>query len=350
MNPALMRASLDLLHFSGLSRAGSALFGGEGAIFMLHHVRPQDAQPRAFAPNAGLDVTPEFLDAVIGFVKARGWELISLREAAGRLAEGALERPFAVFTLDDGFRDNLEHALPVFAAHECPFTIFIAPDYADGEGELWWDALERAIAGNREIRPGLAGMPGTIACATDEARQAAWERLYWPVRGMEQHAQRRWIREFAPRHGVDLAALCREQIMGWEEIRRIAAHPLCSIGAHTMRHYAVSMLDEDEARHEMAASRARLEAELGKVVDTFAYPYGDEGSAGRRDFRLAAETGFVAAVTTRKGLVHAEHAGHLMALPRVSLNGFYQKIRYVDALLTGTPFALFNRLRRLNVA
>ncbi len=350
MNPALMRASLDFLHYSGLSRAGAPLFGGAGAIFMLHHVRPQKATESTFAPNAGLDVTPEFLDAVIGFVKARGWELISLRDAARRLAGGALERPFAVFTLDDGFRDNLEHALPVFAAQECPFTIFIAPDYADGKGELWWDALERAMAQNEEIRPGLEGLPEVLSCAGDAERQAAWDALYWPVRGMEQHAQRRWIREFSSRHGVDLAALCREQVMGWEEIRQIAAHPLCSIGAHTMRHYALSLLPEDEARHEMAASRARLEAELGEVVDTFAYPYGDEETAGRRDFRLAAELGFAAAVTTRKGLLHAGHADHLTALPRVSLNGFYQKIRYVDALLTGTPFALFNGLRRLKVA
>jgi len=28
-----------------------------------------------FAPNAGLEVTPEFLDAVISFVKLRGYDL-----------------------------------------------------------------------------------------------------------------------------------------------------------------------------------------------------------------------------------------------------------------------------------
>jgi len=350
MKAGMFRTSLDILHYSGLSRAAAPLFGGVGAIFMLHHVRPHDGGASGFAPNAGLDVSPDFLDAVIGFVRARGWDLVSLEEAARRLREKEFGRKFAVFTLDDGFRDNLTHALPVFRARQCPFTVFVAPDYADGKGELWWEALEIAIAENDEIRPELTGLPDVMECAGEEKKQAAWDALYWPVRRMGEHAQRRWIRSFAARHGVDLAKLCRARIMNWDEIRQMAGDPLCDMGAHTLRHYALARLDEEQARHEIVASRARLEAELGVAVTTFAYPYGDAGSAGRRDFDLVARAGFAAAVTTRKGLVRAAHAARLTALPRVSLNGFYQKIRYVDVLLTGLPFALFNGLGKLKVA
>jgi len=350
MKPGIFRASLDFFHYSGISRAARPLTGGAGAIFMLHHVRPAPAGERDFAPNAGLDVTPEFLDAVISFVKARGWRLVSLEEAARLLRERDFDRPFAAFTLDDGFRDNRQHALEVFARHDCPFTIFIAPKYADGQGELWWDALEEAIAGNGVIYPGIPGLPEKITCLDDAARQRAWDQLYWPVRSMPQHDQRRWIRRFAPAHGVDLEALCRREIMGWEEIREIAAHPLCTIGAHTMNHFALRLLDDKEAFSEMVLSKARLEEELGREIRTFAYPYGDATTAGPRDFALAGRAGFDVAVTTRKGLLYEQHRDHLMALPRVSLNGFYQKIRYLDVLLSGAPFMLFNRLRKVNVA
>ena len=350
MKPSVFRTGLDLLHYSGLSRLARPFTGGSGAIFMLHHVRPPRGR-EGFAPNAGLDVTPEFLDAVIGFVKARGWRLLSLEDAAEELRGGAWhEAPFAVFTLDDGFRDNLEYALPVFRRHDCPFTVFAAPAYVDGRGELWWDALEEVIATSEVVRPGLEGVPAELPTRTDEERRAAWEAVYWPVRGMEQHAQREWIRRFADAHGIDLEALCRREVMGWDELRRLAADPLCTIGAHTVHHYAVALLDADEAFAEMTESKARLEDELGEPVRTFAYPYGDAGSAGPRDFTLAARAGFDVAVTTRKGLVYPEHADHLMALPRVSLNGFYQKIRYVDVLLSGAPFVLFNGLKRLDVA
>ena len=137
--------------------------------------------------------------------------------------------------------------------------------------------------------------------------------------------------------------------MTWDELRQIAKDPLCSIGAHTTNHYAVSQLSEDEALAEMAGSADRIEAELGTRPRYFAYPYGDEASAGPRDFALAAKAGFRAAITTRKGMIYPTHKEHLMALPRVSLSGGYQQLRYVKTLLSGVPFALFNGLRTVNV-
>jgi peptidoglycan/xylan/chitin deacetylase (PgdA/CDA1 family) len=80
-------------------------------------------------------------------------------------------------------------------------------------------------------------------------------------------------------------------------------------------------------------------------IKVFAYPYGDELSASQRDFEIIRNLGFVAAVTTRKGLIYDEHRNALTALPRVSLNGGYQKLRYLDTLLTGAPFVLWNAIR-----
>ena len=75
---------------------------------------------------------------------------------------------------------------------------------------------------------------------------------------------------------------------------------------------------------------------------SFAYPYGDAFSCGPRDFALIADSGFTVAVTTRKGLLAPRHAAALTALPRLSLNGSYQKLRHVETLLSGVPFSLWN--------
>jgi peptidoglycan/xylan/chitin deacetylase (PgdA/CDA1 family) len=85
-----------------------------------------------------------------------------------------------------------------------------------------------------------------------------------------------------------------------------------------------------------------MEAELGRPCRHFAYPYGDPGSAGERDYRLTAEAGFASAVTTRRGLIKAKHKDVPTGLPRLSLNGDYQDVRYLDALLTGLPFAMLD--------
>jgi len=348
---AILKTSLDVLYYSGASQVLRGILGGRGAIFMLHHVRPGGGLQRGFAPNAGLEVTPGFLDDVINLVAARGFDLVSLDQAVARtIGENPGGRPFAAFTLDDGYRDNLIHARPVFRKHNCPFTIFVTPGISDGACELWWRGLEAAIAGASLIDTEIGGQHFRLPTVTDAQKQQAWQRLYWPVRGLDQKFQRKWIRNFCAQHGVNLDAICRAEAMDWDDLRLMAADPLCTMGAHTMQHYAVSQLSEADALAEMTRSADRIAQELGKRPLYFAYPYGDADSAGVRDFQLAAKAGFKAAVTTRKGLVFSGHRHHLTALPRVSLAGHYQKLRYVEVLLSGAAFALFNGFKRLNVA
>jgi peptidoglycan/xylan/chitin deacetylase (PgdA/CDA1 family) len=346
---AILKTSLDMLFYSGASQALRGMFGGMGAIFMLHHIRPGGGLQDGFAPNAGLEITPEFLDAVIGLAQERGYDLLALDEAVNRVKEGRRGRPFVVFTIDDGYRDNLVHAWPIFRKRKCPFTIFVSPAITDGKGMLWWRGLEAAIASDTRITSPFPGQ-GTFDISTDAEKQNAWEKLYWLVRAMPEAEQRGWIRRICESQGISLEAMCRAEAMTWDELRDIAADPLCAIGAHTTNHYAMAKLPADQALKEAVDSRDRIEQELGKRPNLFAYPYGDESSAGPRDFALMREAGFDAALTTRKGVVYRSHKDHLMGLPRVSLNGGFQKARYVDVMLSGSAFAIWNGFRRLNVA
>ncbi len=129
--------------------------------------------------------------------------------------------------------------------------------------------------------------------------------------------------------------------MDWNEIRDLARDPLVTIGAHTCRHFAVAKLSEDEARAEISGSVARIEHELNRPCRHFSFPYGDRCSAGPRDFAIARALGLETAVTTHKDVVRAD--ADLFGLPRISLNGDYQEARYVEVMMTGVPFALFDR-------
>ncbi len=138
--------------------------------------------------------------------------------------------------------------------------------------------------------------------------------------------------------------------MDWREIETLARHPLATIGAHTLSHPRLARLDAAEMRTELGAARTILEERLGSPVPHLAYPVGDSGSAGPREFQAATAFGYASAVTTRPGLVYPEHARHPTALPRVSVNGLWQDLRHLEVLLSGAAFALWNRGRRLNVA
>ena len=66
-----------------------------------------------------------------------------------------------------------------------------------------------------------------------------------------------------------------------------------------MNYPVLSNLDEIAARREMKMGQAVAEAALGAKPVHFAYPYGIKGSYGRREILLAAEAGFVTAVSAQ---------------------------------------------------
>ncbi len=349
MKTAMMKAAMSGLYHTGAHRLLAPYTQGIGVIFTLHHVRPEPDQPRAFAPNRLLEVTPDFLDAVLDQVQEAGLDVLSLDEAAQRLKEGD-DRRFACFTFDDGYRDNLEYAYPLFKRRSLPLTLYVPTDYPDGNGELWWLALEEIVARADEIELCRNGALWRLPTVTLPGKTRAFEEIYWWLRLLDEATQRRVVRVLADRYEVDMAADCSKLVMRWDEIRTMAADPLVTIGAHTKGHFAMSKLSEQRAADEMIGSADRIEQELGVRPIHFSFPYGDPGSAGPRDFALARQAGFKTAVTTRKGMLFGAHRRYLSALPRVSLNGEYQSLTYTALYLSGAPFALWNRFQHINAA
>ncbi|WJR78945.1 polysaccharide deacetylase family protein [Bradyrhizobium sp. NP1] len=346
---AVIRAGLGALYFSGAHHLLRPIFAGVGAVFMLHHVRP--AREMAFQPNRHLEVTPEFLRVVLAHLRSRDIDIVTMDEVHRRLVERDFSRRFASFTFDDGYRDNRDFALPVMREFDAPFTVYVASDFAEGSGRLWWIALERAIAKASAIEIGFAGAPTRLDATTPAAKQAAYDRLHDWLRALPTEADlRREIGALCARHGIDEAAICRELCLSWDELKPFAREALVGIGAHTITHCNLAGQSEAVAMEEMAQSRARIETALGRSVTHLAYPYGDRIAAGQREFALARAAGFKTAVTTRPGMMFRESADHLTALPRVSLNGNYQDARILPVLTSGAATAMWNGFRRVDAA
>ena len=333
---------LSALHYSGADSMLAPFTRGIGAIFVLHHVSAE--KPGRFEPNRIRKVAPQFLELVIRQVRQSGFEIVSLDEAHFRLIEGDYGKPFVCFTFDDGYRDNLEHAYPIFKQHRLPFAVYIPTDYADGRGDLWWLALEKVISQVDTLTLKMDGTLRRLRCSTPAEKDTTFHTVYWWLRSIDEVDARGTVRELCDGIDFDADSLSTDLMMSWAEIRQLAADPLVTIGGHTRRHYALARLTLAEAHAEIEKSVRRIEQETGKPCRHFSYPYGDAASAGPREFALVKELGLRTGVTTRNGLIHPRHALELAALPRISLNGDYQKPRYVKVLLSGAPFALLNMM------
>ncbi len=347
---AILRTGFGTIYYSGLAKLLSPKTAGIGHIFCLHHVCPSGGLQPGFAPNSNLEVSPEFLDRLIRSMKQKNIALISLDEAFATLKAGQKSsRRFAVFTLDDGYRDNLVHALPVFEKHQCPFTVYVAPRIAEGTCELWWRLLEAVIAKSQEIKLELNGQRFVLSTQDSASKFKAWSILAPKFQSTDEHEQRELIRALCSAYGVDWKAVCRNAAMTWDEIRQMAQNPLATIGAHTLNHYNLLKLSAADAETEIRQSKLQIEKQLGTAVKHFAYPYGNVDAAGPREFELCKAAGFETAVVTRLGALWPAHADHPHALPRIMISGRYQSPSSVDALVSGVPAMLANRFKRLNV-
>jgi peptidoglycan/xylan/chitin deacetylase (PgdA/CDA1 family) len=344
---SVIRAGLEALYYTGAHYLLRPVFAGVGAIFMLHHVRP--GRDGEFQPNRHLEITPEFLRATLSHLRAQGIDVIAMDEVQRRLVERNFSRRFACVTLDDGYRDNRDYALPVLREFDAPFTVYVTSDFAAGTGRLWWIALEAVIAGAASVEVEIGGTTARFDTKTPAAKQLTFDRLHDWLRGLPgEHDLAREIGALCARYGVDEAAICRDLCMSWDELKPFADDPLIAIGAHSITHCNLARQTEATARREMTASRERIEAAMQRPVLHLAYPYGDKGAAGAREFALARAAGYNTAVTTRPGMIFPESANHLTALPRVSLNGNYQDARILPALTSGAATAMWNGFRRID--
>lgn len=341
-------AGFRLFRSTGAHRLAARWTGGVGAILMFHRVRPWTGDD--FAPNRLLEITPEFLSETLDVLRELEFDIVTMDEAQTRIADEAADRRFAVLTFDDGYRDNAEFALPVLKRHGAPFTMYVVPGFAEATSGLWWIELEEAVRRARSLEVEIAGQEFYLTDSNAGQKSDSFNRLYWLLRSLPERDMRAVIRGLADRAGVDWRQITRDACLDWEGIAAMASEPLCTIGAHTLTHPMLARLQENEMIGEMGDSRKRIEEKLGAPIRHFAYPVGDPASAGQREFAAAQKLGFASAVTTRPGMLFGDHAAYRTALPRLSVNGNWQDRATLEVLLSGAPFALWNRGRKVNAA
>jgi peptidoglycan/xylan/chitin deacetylase (PgdA/CDA1 family) len=324
----------NVLRLTGLMRGAR----GRGAIFTLHHVRPEEAS--GFSPNAHLEITPEFLDAVLTQLKRDGYRFVPLGEIPALLSGPAEKQPFAAFTLDDGYRNNLVYASPVFERHEAPFTIFVARGLVERTHTIWWETLTALLRRHDRLRFDFGDGMEEIDAATAAEKHRAFARFARYIHGRDETTAVLAIDAMARAHEIDPVEIVDDLVMGAAELNLLDASPLASLGAHTVSHRAVARLDDAEVRREMTQSSDYVEAISGHRPQTFAYPYGTREAVTQQQASIAADLGFSLAVTTQPGVVSDRSLGSMTYLPRLSINGLYQKTRYVSGLASGIPLKL----------
>jgi peptidoglycan/xylan/chitin deacetylase (PgdA/CDA1 family) len=123
-------------------------------ILMYHYI----STPPEGADKYRLDlsVTPEEFERQMAYLAENGFETVSLYDLSLAItAKSELPSRPVIITMDDGYVDNYENALPILQKYGMEATFFIVTQFIDEgrAGYLTWDMVEEMAAAGMRIEP-----------------------------------------------------------------------------------------------------------------------------------------------------------------------------------------------------
>lgn len=290
----------------------------KGFIFMLHRVSEWEEDKIVW--NEYMKVSPSKLDKILSELK-RKYDVIRLEEVPQRLVSRN-RRKFVCFTMDDGYRDNLTKALPVFKKHNIPYTIFLATDFLDRKAILWWYEIEDLILKNDKI---VLSNGMSFSTRTKAEKADAFLKIRSVILKQNQLDLLSSLNQLFSAYSIDWFAKCKDLALSWDEVEILKNESLVTLGAHTQHHYNLKALpDEFAVMNEVETGYRILEAKANLHPAVFAYPFGSINEADKREFSVLSQMNdkFELAVRACGGPVtHLSKDNY--ALPRIMLSEDY---------------------------
>jgi peptidoglycan/xylan/chitin deacetylase (PgdA/CDA1 family) len=225
--------------------------------------------------------------------------VVPLASALSALSAGEPLPPRAVaLTFDDGYRDNLELAVPLLERLGLPCTFFLVPGLLSREVGPWWEVLAWgfARATNRTV-PWQGGVLLTEGRWGRRSFLEVVERLKASDRVTRERRVGELLELLEPEGTPDEERL----FLDWNGARELVRRGF-SVGSHSMYHAILGREAPEEQLRDLVASRRRLEAELQVPIRLLAYPNGTRADYDAATVAAAAQAGYWHAVGAHTGL------------------------------------------------
>lgn len=206
--------------------------------------------------------------------------------------EHSTDKGLKVFlTFDDGYKDNVEIALPVLDKHNLSAAFFIVSSLPDTDQWLWHDKIRYLVSTTV-----LESAKSELALKNLNLGKEPDPLFLKEVKDLESTL---------PHHRL---------MMNWDEIQHLKQHGFI-IGSHTHTHSPLKFLAPEKRIEEMNLSRQTIASKLNGDISFFAYP---NGLYDNDCHSLVKEYGVKYAFTTNPGF-NRQHESPL-EIKRIGVN------------------------------
>lgn len=291
-----------LLFHTGAHRLVDAIEPRRLTILAGHCVRA----PSNDALPPDMTIASDKLERILAWL-ARRYDVVSVKDGHARLQQDG-RRSLVALSMDDGYKDNRTHLLPLLQRLRVGATIYLESRPLDERKPNWSHKffacvdriglptfVRRFVAGSNDARSNAL-----LAALAGEGRETTYHvkrLLKYEVPARERS---RVVDAIFAEAGLDERALAETLYMTWEDARALRDAGV-DLGGHTVNHEILSRLDADGARAEIGGSRRALVRELGGEPASFAYPFGRRWDWNEDSVAAAREAGFATATTTHAG-------------------------------------------------
>lgn len=332
-----------VIKFLGVDNLTKPFYSGRGQILMFHRVIPPASRNRIHN-HLSLEVTPDHLEEIILYFRKREYDFISLEMLSSWLEKNSsTNRKFVIFTFDDGYKDNLLYAYPVFRKYNTPFTVYVTNSFPEKHAILWWYIIEDMVLKNNNISYSFSDCSINADCATYIKKETAFSSLRGLITKFNEENLENELTGFFNKYGYGISDFNKEMTLTWEEVTQLARDPLVTIGAHTLNHYNLCNLTDEQSFHEISESKRLIESKINCEVKHFSYPL---GMYGTRETGHVKNINFMTATTTKTANIFSSHIDYPFTLPRISVNALTTE-KVMTLQVNGFFPAILNRFHRV---
>jgi peptidoglycan/xylan/chitin deacetylase (PgdA/CDA1 family) len=264
-----------------------------------------------------LAVSPENFEEHLRIL-TNSYRVISLHELFQEIRNGLLSPETLALTFDDGYLDNLTHALPLLEKQKLPATIFVTSGMLGSVQEFWWDSLEKIFWGNNflpgELSINYRNDTKTWSIDSNKARLKAFEELCEILKGEPTERIQQQIEKLFEWAGISNAVRDSHKVLSVMQLKTLASSSVIDIGSHSVSHSRLSLLPINQQRKEIIESKQKLESIINKPVRFFSYPFGTQIDFTHATAKIVAEAGYEAGIANIQANVY--RPANIYSIPR----------------------------------